>query len=396
MLTKIIAILAAAILSMGLMGTTSLAVADEANTLKIGYIGWKKDARYNKSHLRRRLPLQAGGRPLAGIELGIKDAKFALTQSGVSLSVEKTLLRKAEKLEETLETLMQSGVQHIALDLPTDMVQRATAATQGKDILLYNISALDDSLRTQYCAPHLLHTIPSYRMLADATAQVLTVRKWKKLLLLQGVKDEDQAWVQAFNGAVKRFGLKVSDRRDFIVDNNPRNRHQNNISLLTSGDYDAVIVLEAMSEFAAQVPFSTQKPRPVLGSAGLVPSWWHWSWERHGAPQLQNRFRKLAGRDMSGQDWSGWVVVKSLVQAIQRTETADFETLRSYLRSPELEVDGFKGTRSNYRAWNGQLRQNILLSDGHWVIERAPLAGFLHPTENLDTLGASEREVQCQ
>lgn len=394
MFNKIIVALLSSVCMLAYSGIVYAEAAE--NTLSIGYIGWKKDPRYNKSHLRRRLPLQAGGRPLAGIELGVKDAKFALMQSGISLQIHKTLFRKPDQLEESLSKLFDKGVQHIVLDLPADMVERASRAAKELPVLLYNVSALDDSLRTEHCAPHLLHTVPSHRMLADATAQLLTARKWKNLLLLQGIEPQDQPWVQSFNAAAKRFGLKIHDRRDFIVDNNPRNRSQNNISLLTGGDYDAVVVLEARGEFAAAVPYSTLLPRPVLGSAGLTPSWWHWSWERHGAPQLQGRFRKLSGRDMSGQDWSAWVVVKALVQSIQRSESSDFNTLRAYLLDQKLEVDGFKGTRSNFRPWNGQLRQNIFLSDGRWVIARAPLDGFLHPKENLDTLGASEREVKCQ
>ncbi len=370
--------------------------AGNSKELTIAYIGWKKDPRYGKSHLRHRLPLQAGGRPIDGAMLGIKDARFALQQSGVTLKIEKKLLRQLDQLEPTIEAFRDSGVQHFILDLPADWVLLATQATAGQELLLYNVSSHDDALRTSQCAPQLLHTVPSYRMLSDATAQLLTARKWKKLLILQGVKPEDQGWVTAFHAAAKRFGMKVQDSRDFVVDNNPRNRGQNNIALLTGGDYDAVVVLEARGEFAALVPFNTLLPRPVLGSAGLTPSWWHWSWERHGAPQLQGRFRKLSGRDMTGQDWSTWVVVKALVQAIQRSETGDFNTLRSFLLDPSLEVDGFKGTRMNFRPWNGQLRQNILLSDGNWVIDRAPLQGFLHPTDNLDTLGASEREVDCQ
>ncbi len=380
--------------SMSLVALPKPAAADD-DTLKIAYIGWKKDPRYGKSHLRRRLPLQASGRPVDGAKLAIKDARFALQQSGVTLSLESTLLRKPEQLETTLNSYTEAGVQFFIMDLPYDMLLRATELARDKELLLFNVSALEDELRTDQCAPHLLHTVPSYRMLSESLAQLLTSRKWKDLLVLQGVKPEDQAWVKSFQAAAKRYGLKLRETRDFVVNNNPRNRGQNNIALLTNSEQQAIVVLEARSEFAVLVPFNTQHPRPVLGAAGLVPSWWHWSWERHGAPQLQSRFRKLSGRDMRGQDWSAWVALKSLVQSIQRTETSDFKTLRNYLLSPSLEVDGFKGTRVNYRPWNGQMRQNILLSDGNWVVDRAPLDGFLHPTDTLDTLGASASEASC-
>jgi ABC transporter substrate binding protein (PQQ-dependent alcohol dehydrogenase system) len=374
----------------------TIPVTSHAETeLTIGYIGWKKDPRYSKSHLRKRLPLQPAGRPDVGAELAIKDSKFALLESGASLKLKDKLLRKPEQLEETLQSYLDDGIQHIVLDLPANMVARAAELASDKPALLYNVSAFDDTLR-QTCQANLLHTIPSYRMLADALAQFLLDRKWTNLLVLKGTEAIDEPWNAAFLASAKRLGLRIRETRDFVLGNDPRNRSKNNISLLTKGKYDVVVVLDAMAEFAALVPFQTQNARPVVGSAGLVPLAWHWSWERHGAPQLQNRFRKLAKRDMSSIDWAAWVAVKSLVQTIQRVGTTDFDQINAFLRSDQLEVDAFKGASSSYRPWSGQLRQNLLLSDGRWVIERAPLAGFLHKTENMDTLGLSEQESNCQ
>ena len=75
-------------------------VSHAESELRIGYIGWKKDPRYSKSHIRKRLPLQPGGRPDAGAQLAINDSKFALLESGTTLLLQKKLLRKPEQLEE--------------------------------------------------------------------------------------------------------------------------------------------------------------------------------------------------------------------------------------------------------------------------------------------------------
>ena len=363
--------------------------------LTVGYIGWKKDPRYSKSHIRKRLPLQPAGRPDTGAQLAINDSKFALLESGATISLDKKILRKAEQLETTLQEFFDTGIQHVLLDLPVEMVTRATQAAAGKSVLLYNVSAYEDELRDS-CSANLLHTIPSHRMLADALSQFLVDRKWTNLLVLSGTEAIDAAWNTSFLASAKRLGLRIRDKRDFVLGTDPRNRSKNNISLLTKGKYDVVAVLDAMAEFAALVPFQTLNARPVVGSAGLVPVAWHWSWERHGAPQLQSRFRKIADRDMTSIDWAAWVAVKSLVQTIQRVETTNFDDVNSYLRSDKLEVDTFKGASSSYRSWSGQLRQNLLLSDGRWVIERAPLDGFLHKIENMDTLGISEQESSCK
>ena len=47
-------------------------------------------------------------------------------------------------------------------------------------------------------------------------------------------------------------------------------------------------VLRQRGEYLA---YRTWAPRPVAGTQGLVPTSWHWTHERWGAVQLQNRFR---------------------------------------------------------------------------------------------------------
>ena len=50
----------------------------------------------------------------------------------------------------------------------------------------------------------------------------------------------------------------------------------------------------------------------------------------------------------------------------------------------------------NFRPWDGQLRMTIPLATSDAVIEVAPLEGFKHPTNDLDTLGIDQPEFQCQ
>jgi ABC transporter substrate binding protein (PQQ-dependent alcohol dehydrogenase system) len=59
-------------------------------------------------------------------------------------------------------------------------------------------------------------------------------------------------------------------------------------------------------------------------------------------------------------------------------------------------LDGSKGTTLSFRAWDGQLRQTLLLTDGQGVISQAPIEGLLHPTNVLDTLGADGAEKLCK
>ena len=63
---------------------------------------------------------------------------------------------------------------------------------------------------------------------------------------------------------------------------------------------------------------------------------------------------------------------------------------------PEITIDGFKGNRLYFRDWDRQLRQPLLIATHNAVIERAPLQGFLHQTNNMDTLGFDRRDSRCK
>jgi ABC transporter substrate binding protein (PQQ-dependent alcohol dehydrogenase system) len=99
---------------------------------------------------------------------------------------------------------------------------------------------------------------------------------------------------------------------------------------------------------------------------------------------------------MSERDWAAWVAVKAIVQSALRTQGADFPELAAFLRSDKLNVDGAKGPALSFRAWNNQLRQPILLSTHDAMIARAPIEGFLHPRNTLDTLGDDATESRCR
>jgi ABC transporter substrate binding protein (PQQ-dependent alcohol dehydrogenase system) len=234
-------------------------------------------------------------------------------------------------------------------------------------------------------------------MVSDALAQYLAARAWRGVLLLEGPEAEDARRAAALVASFRKFGIKVIEHRPFTLSNDPRQRERNNITLLTlAGNYDAVFVADSLGEFGRYVPFQTARPRPVLGDAGLGAFAWHWAWERHGAPQLNQRFDRIAKRRMTGVDWAAWAATRALIEAVARTKSTGFAAVAAYLKSPDLSLDGYKGTPMSFRPWDGQLRQPILLAGHDAVIGRAPLEGFLHPTSYLDTLGADEPESKCR
>jgi ABC transporter substrate binding protein (PQQ-dependent alcohol dehydrogenase system) len=99
---------------------------------------------------------------------------------------------------------------------------------------------------------------------------------------------------------------------------------------------------------------------------------------------------------MQGSDWAAWAAVKSIIESVLRTRSPDFKTIEAYLRSDRLNLDAYKGTPVSYRSWDNQLRQPVLLHTYNAITDRAPIRGFLHPTENMDTLGYDQADRLCQ
>ncbi len=329
--------------------------------------------------------------------MALRESRFPLEAAGIQITLKRLELRAAELITEVLQA-HEAGDQIFILDLPNQQALELAQATRDKPLLLFNASATADHLRGEHCEPHVLHTIPHDRQLTDGLAQFLAAKKWHQILLLRGPSEADQQLAAAFTASSKRFGLKIT-ARDFVPNNDPRQRELNNLDLLTGGtNYDALFIAEADGEWARDAEFQTQLPRPVMGSVGLTAGAWHWNYERHGAPQLNNRFRKHANRDMTGFDWAVWAAMKTIVLTAIELGGADSElaALIAKIRAPELQLDGFKGQALNYRSWDGQLRQPIFLNSDLVVVERTPLAGFLHPINNLDTLGFDEPETRCR
>jgi len=372
-------------------------VAGAAEVIRFGYLALSEDPRYDERKAYFRTLSRPLGAPFAGAEVALREARFVGQALGVSFELAPARGVDAPALVAEVDKLYAEGVRHFLIDAPGKVVAEVAAATRGRALLLFNVAAPDDALRQAQCQAHLYHTLPSHSMQTDALAQFLVSRKWRSVLLLQGPRDDDRLIGAAFENSARRLGLKIVNKKDFVLSNDPRQRELGNVGLLTAGgDYDVVFVADSDGEFARSVPYDTVRPRPVVGAEGLVAEAWHWAWARHGAPQLTRRFEKQAGRHMGSADWAAWVAVKAVVEAVVRTGNAPFDKQVAYLGGEEITIDGFKGNRLYFRDWDRQLRQPLLLATHNAVIERAPIQGFLHQTNNLDTLGFDRRDSRCK
>ena len=367
-----------------------------AKDVVIGYVQVGDDGRYDDRQGPGETVISPG-RPLPGAEMGVDEVNGVSQVTGRTFKLDREEAESEAALPATVAAMAGKGVHWFLIDAPDDAMEKLASAERGKGPILFNISAPGDALRGAACQPELLNVIPSRAMLADALAQFLLARKWPNVLVLRGPLPDDKADADAFAHAARRFGLTIADTRDFIVSNDPRHRDQDNVALLTGdASYDTVYVADNDGTFARDLPYATIYPRPVIGATGLVPTAWTWTWDRYGAPQVSHRFKKRAGRDMTDTDWAAWLAVRALDDAVRESHAATIEAVDRYLLGPAMNIDGAKGPPLSFRAWDHQLRQPILLTTADAVIADAPMPGFLHQTNVLDTLGYDQPETQCK
>lgn len=374
-----------------LLLVASPSVADE---VRIGHLSLKQDPRYVQDWGYARLITPPPVVTADAARMAVTDLQFTADAVGLTVTLD-AQAATAGDLVATAVAMVAGGDSYLVLDLPGAQVKQVADALQGQPVLMVNATAPDDSLRTA-CYRDMVHSGPSDRQLMDAMGQYLRAMNWEKVLLLTGDQPEDAQLADAFALSAERLRLTVQDRRAFTLAADPRNREGNNIRLLTGDvDYDVVFVADTRGEFGRYIPYATQLPRPIIGSVGLTAGSWHWAYERDGATQVSSRFDKLTGRKMQPADWDVWIGVKSLVTGAIKVPQADPVKVRAFLTSGDMKLDGSKGVTLNYRAWDGQMRQPILLGTADAVIAVAPVAGFSHQTNDLDSLGTDEAEFHC-
>lgn len=376
----------------------SLPRAAERQDFTFVYLYLDDDLAYLEERTYTGLKLRERKRPLAGAETAINEVRILGRALGLTFKLESVELPTAADPTDLLrELIVQRGRRIFLLDLPLEQVRRLAGDMSEEDVILFNIRHGDADLRQENCGATLFHTIPSLAMRSDALAQLLAARHWPRVLVLEGEAEADRALSATFQASARKFGLTVVAVHSFVLSNDPRQRERNNITLLTAEPaHDVIFLADNYGEFGRYVPYATYSPRPVVGSEGLVSSAWHWTWERHGAPQLNQRFDKVAGRLMSDEDWAAWAAVRAVVEAIARSKSTEVPRLRREMVAADFTFDLYKGFPGSFRPWNRQLRQAVLLHTHNAVIDFAPLPGFLHERKNLDTLGIDEPESRCR
>ncbi len=374
------------------------ALAAEPTEIGIGYLG----------HAGIRSTLSLVQQPsdndgIAGARLAIEDNNTTGKFLNQHFTLQEVRIKDGEDVAQAATALAERNGFIIA-DLPADALLKAADALHDRGTVLLNAGAIDDRLREEDCRANVIHTAPTRSMLADALAQYLVWKQWKRWLLVVGSHDNDKLFADALRRAATRFGGKIVQERTF-EDTGGARRTDSGVTLIQrqmpvltqqAPAYDVLLAADESEVFASYLPYRTWDPRPIAGSAGLVPTSWDAAQDQWGATQLQNRFLKLNARHMTALDMQAWTAARMIGEAASRTNSGDPKSILSFLKGPDFSVAAFKGQRLTLRDWNLQLRQPILLVDGRMVVSVSPQEGFLHQVSELDTLGLDRPETKCK
>ncbi len=381
--------------------STLASSAFAADPVEIG-IGYLRRAGVKPTLSLVEQPAENDG--VAGVRLAIEDNNTTGKFLNQRFTLEEVRLKDGDDAAKAAVALADRNIGFIIADLPAEALLKAADAIRDRGTVLFNAGSIDDRLREHDCRTNVIHTAPTRSMLADGLAQYLVWKQWKRWLLVAGSHDDDKLFAEALRRSAARFGAKIVQERVF-EDTGGARRTDSGVTLIqrqmpvfTQGApaYDVLVAADESEVFAPYLPYRTWDPRPVAGSAGLVPKSWDAAHDQWGAVQMQNRFLKLNSRRMTALDMQAWTAARMIGEAASRVNSGDPQKLLDFLKGPDFSIAAFKGQRLTLRDWNLQLRQPILLADGRMVVSVSPQEGFLHQVSELDTLGVDRPETKCK
>ncbi len=340
---------------------------------------------------------------IAGANVAIADNNTTGKFMGQQFALDVTEVKPDADVVQTFRDMVAKGDRYVLADISAEQLLSIADIARENGVLIFNVGATDDILREEECRANVFHTVPTRTMLADGLAQYLIWKQWPRWVLLYGSHEGDRAFADALRRAATRFGGQILAEKEFKDTGTARRtdsgvtqiQRQIPVFMQDLPDHDVVLVADESEVFGTYVPFRSWIPRPVAGTAGLMPSAWHPASEQWGGTQIQNRFAKANGRRMLSKDMAAWTAVRIIGDAATRTQGADPEKIEAFIRADDFSIAAFKGQKLTFRKWNWQLRQPIFLGDSKSVVSTSPQEGFLHQVSELDTLGVDQPETKC-
>ena len=341
---------------------------------------------------------------IAGARLAIEDNNTTGKFLNQRFSLEEVRLKDGDDVGQGGDGARRPQHGFIIADLPADALLKAADALRDRGTVLFNAGAIDDRLREQDCRANVIHVAPTRSMLADALAQYLVWKQWKRWLLVVGSHEEDKLYADALRRAATRFGAKIVQERVF-EDTGGARRTDSGVTLIQRqmpvftpagaglrrsrrGRRErSVRVLSALPDLGPAAGRRLRRPGADELGRGARPV----GRDPDAEPLRQTEFAAHDGAGHAGLDRGAHDRRSRIAHQFRRSET-----VFDFLKGPDFSVAAFKGQRLTLRDWNLQLRQPILLVDGRMVVSVSPQEGFLHQVSELDTLGFDRPETKCK
>ena len=292
---------------------------------------------------------------VAGAQLAIVDNNTTGRFLDQRFLLEDIRLKAADDIASAVAALAERGISIVIADLPADALLKAADAGREQGLLLFNAGAIDDRLREEDCRANVIHTAPTRSMLADGLAQYLVWKKWRRWLLVVGSHPKDKLFADALRRSATRFGGKIVQERVFEDTGGARRTDSGIVQIQrqipgftqSAPDYDVLLAADESEVFASYLPYRTWSPRPVAGSAGLVPKSWDPAHDQWGANQLQNRFMAMFSRRMNALDGQSWAAARMIGEAATRTRTGDPKAMLAFLKGPGIHARRIQGPKAH-------------------------------------------------
>jgi ABC transporter substrate binding protein (PQQ-dependent alcohol dehydrogenase system) len=368
------------------------------------------DVVYLGKEYREPLPLSYAEKVITdkgiqGARQMLKEANLAGSFLGFQYTLGEAIVPEDADVVAKAKELLAAGNRFFIADLEPDDLLAVADLPEAQDAIILNIRSSATRLRQEDCRKNVFHIIPDFAMRADAIAQYLILKKWRDWFVMRRDTPEDQDYLAQVQRSAKRFGGNIVE--DHLYDLPPGARNldsghqqiQAQMALETerSPDHDVVWAINSDDDFGDYLMYRTTLPRPVVGTQGMQATAWDKSYTESGGMRFQRAIPRIANRPPVERDYTGWLGLRTLSEAAQKSGSVDPEAVKEYMLSDQFRLEAFKGQALSFRTWDQQMRQPIILGGGTRVpVSTSPQEGFLHPKFVTDTLGFDEPESKCK
>src|ERR1700681_3356532 len=171
--------------AVGALASTALAAAPVE--IKIGYL-----SRAGSKPTLSLVEQPADNDGVAGARPAIEDNNTTGGFQNQHFSLDEIKLKGDDDPAKAAIALADRNIGFVIADLPAEALLKAADAIRDRGTVLLNAGAADDRLREEDCRADVIHVAPTRSMLADALAQYLVWKQWKRWLLVLGSHPEDK------------------------------------------------------------------------------------------------------------------------------------------------------------------------------------------------------------